>query len=436
MATMRVLVLTILALTHSLSRSQSNEPSKQPEPIVVIHAGMVLTEPGSPPVTQRTVVVEAGTITAVDEGYRDAATYGVGATVIDLRDRFVLPGLMDLHKHIAMPLDVDPATFSSEARLALAAAAVTRAVLNAGVTTVRDVGDNTGVSFAVRDSINAGIAEGPRIIAAGRIISRTGGHGVTKPNPGDLQFEPGACDGPESCRRVTRENIEAGSDWIKITVSGSGGEATGQADAEPIMFRDEVQAVLAAARAGGRPVAAHAHSTAAINLALEGGARTIDHGTYFDAASTRLFKSKDAYLVPTAYVAEFVGSQLERFAGMPGRLDTDGLKRWTQAAMATPGRAWRAGIPLGIGSDSGALGDSHATIREIELFVASGVPASEAIKAATITNAEILGLQDQLGRIRPGYQADVIAVTGSPIEDPARLRNVSFVMRAGRIVKR
>jgi imidazolonepropionase-like amidohydrolase len=343
--------------------------------------------------------------------------------------------MIDLHKHISMPLDAEPAMLASEAKLALLTASVAKAALDAGVTTVRDVGDNSGVTFAVRDAIKAGLMTGPRIVAAGRVISRTGGHGASKDFAGVLDRPRGGCDGLESCRRVVRENVEAGSEWIKVTVSGSGGEATGLADADPIMFPDEVRAVMEAARQAKRPVAAHAHSTAAIKLALENGARTIEHGTYFDATCARLFKEKRAYLVTTAYVAEFVGAQLDKFAADPNRLSAEGLKKWTEAAMANPGRAWRAGIRLGIGSDSGSRNDGHATAREVELFVKSGVPAAEAIKAATVTSAEILYLQDRIGRVRPGFEADLIAVASDPVEDVSKLRAVSFVMKGGETVK-
>ncbi len=356
-------------------------PPPPPKPLVVIHAGALLAEPGEAPLRERTIVVRDGRIAQVEAGYLPAERFGAGARLIDLEDRFVMPGLIDLHKHLAMPLDADAQTLGSEARLSLATAQVARFALDAGVTTVRDVGDNTGVTFAVRDAIDAGRLTGPRIIAAGRVVSRTGGHGTTK-EMGDIPASRAGCDGPESCRRVVRENIEQGSDWIKVTVSGSGGEATGNADAEPIMFPDEVAAVMSAARQARRPVAAHAHSVRAINLALENGARTIEHGAWFDEASAGLFKAKGAFLVPTAYVAEFVATQIDRFSAMPGRLPPEGLRRWTQAAMATPGRAWRAGVRLGVGSDSAAEG--RATAREVELFVKSGVPVAEAILSSTL----------------------------------------------------
>jgi imidazolonepropionase-like amidohydrolase len=402
--------------------------------VTVIHAGGLLANPGEPALREQTVVVTDGKITAVENGYQPAARYGADARLIELKDRFVLPGLMDLHKHISMPLNETAIPLDSESRLTLVTEAVARAALAAGVTTLRDVGDNVGVTFAVRDAINAGVTEGPHIFAAGRIVSSTGGHGTVKQSPDEIMKPRGGCDGPESCRRIVRENIEAGSDWIKVTVSGSGGAATGLADAEPIMLPEEVRAVMEAARRGLRPVAAHAHSTAAIKLALESGARTIEHGTYFDDACARLFKSKGAFLVPTAYVAEFVGKQIEKVSDMPGRLPPEALKRWTQAAMANPGRAWRAGIKLGVGSDSGSRDDAHATAREVELFVASGVPASDAIAAATVNNAAILGVQDRLGRIRPGFEADLIAVSGDPIQDISRLHTVSFVMKGGAVI--
>ena len=192
--------------------------------VIVIHAGALLADPGEQPLREQTVVVTDGKITAVEKGYQSAERYGADARFIDLKDRFVLPGLIDLHKHISMPLDEDAMTLTSEDRLALMTAAVAKATLDAGVTTLRDVGDNVGVTFAVRDAINAGVIEGSRIFAAGRIVSSTGGHGTTKDFQ-EIEQPRGGCDGPESCRRVVRENIEAGSDWIKMTVSGSGGAA-------------------------------------------------------------------------------------------------------------------------------------------------------------------------------------------------------------------
>lgn len=408
-------------------------PEPGPEPATVIHAGAVLAEPGAPPLGASTLVVRHGRIVSIESGLQPAGRFGADSVLVDLSDRYLMPGLIDLHVHLAIIMDADAATNASPARLALAAAGYARKLLYAGVTTVRDVGDNSGVTLALRDAIASGQTDGPRILAAGRIISRTGGHGAKRPAPGDIPYEPAGCDGIESCRRAVRENVEQGSDWIKVTVSGSGREAGGRADAAPILFEDEINAVTEAARQAGRSVAAHAHSTAAINLALTSGARTIEHGTYFDSESVRLFKEANAFLVPTAFVARFVRSRLGMFAGGTDGRPGDDLRAWADAAVAGPGRAWRAGIPLGLGTDGGPSFEPTATAEEIGLYVDSGVPAGAAIEAATANNADVLGMGHQLGRIRPGFIADLIAVEADPSVDVERLQRVSFVMKDGRI---
>ena len=426
----RTALLLLLAVAPAAS-GQSPQAPPQPSPTIVIHAGHVLIDPGEPAAGAHTVVVRGGRIVSVESGFRSPGTYGEGARLVDLSDKYLLPGLIDLHMHLAIIMDSDAATNASEARLALAAAGYARRLLDAGVTTVRDVGDNTGVTLALRDAIARGDVPGPRIVAAGRIISRTGGHGAKAPVAGEIPYQPAGCDGAESCRRAVRENIERGSDWIKVTVSGSGREAGGRADAPPILFEDEMQAVAAAAQQAGRPVAAHAHSTAAINLALTQGVRTIEHGTYFNDESARLFRQRRAYLVPTAFVARFVRSKLDMFAGGGDVKSGEELRAWADAAVAGPGRAWRAGIPLALGTDGGPSFEPTATADEIGLYIASGVPAAEAIRAATRNGAAALGMDDSLGRIVPGYLADLIAVDGDPIAEVATLREVRFVMKDG-----
>ena len=425
----RTALLILLAVAFPASAQAPKPP--EPSPAIVIHAGHVLANPGEPAVGAHTVVVRDGRIVSVEAGFRPAGTYGSGARLVDLSDKYLLPGLIDLHMHLAIIMDSDAATNASEARLALAAAGSARRLLDAGVTTVRDVGDNSSVTLALRDAIARGDVAGPRIVAAGRIISRTGGHGAKAPVAGDIPYRPAGCDGVESCRRAVRENIERGSDWIKVTVSGSGREAGGRADAAPILFEDEMQAVAAAAQQAGRPVAAHAHSTAAIKLALTQGVRTIEHGTYFDDESARLFREQDAYLVPTAFIARFVRSKLDMFAGGSDGKSGEELRAWADAGIAGPGRAWRAGIPLGLGTDGGPSFEPTATADEIGLYVASGVPAAEAIRAATRNGAAVLGMQDSLGRILPGYLADLIAVDRDPAIDVATLHEVGFVMKDG-----
>lgn len=429
------LLCCALTLCTFAAIAQSSPPAAPPPPTpaTVIHAGTLLATPGEAPLKTRTVVVRGNRIVAVDEGFRPASQYGADARLIDLSDRFVMPGLIDLHMHLSISMNAGPEVSRSEARLALSGAAYAKRLLDAGVTTVRDVGDNGGTVYALRDAIAAGDVPGPRIFAAGRVISRTGGHGAKRPGPTELHFEPAGCDGVESCRRAVRENIEAGADWIKLTVSGSGREAGGRADAQPIMLADEIAAASEAARRAYRPIAAHAHSTAAINAALVNGATTIEHGTYFDAESARLFKQHRAWLVPTASVAAFVRTQLSMFAGNGDVKGTDELKQWADAAVANPGRAWRAGIPLALGTDGGPSFDADTTAKEVGLYVAAGVPVSAALAAATRNGAEALGMGDALGRVQPGFIADLIATTGDPLADVAALRTVAFVMKDGAV---
>ena len=424
-------VLLLVMAAASLAQPASPEAEAEPVPTVIL-AGHLIAEPGEPTLGPHTLLVRDGRIEKVVPGLQRELS--PGARIVDLSDAHVLPGLIDAHMHLAIDMHADTATSTSDARLALSTAGYARRLLRAGVTTVRDVGDNGGVVYAVRDAINAGSIEGPRILAAGRVVSRTGGHGAKRPSPVELPFVPASCDGSESCRRVVRENIEAGADWIKITVSGSGREAGGRPDALPNLFDDEVESAIAAARQATRPVAAHAHSTAAINLALRAGARTIEHGTYFDDASVALFKRKQAYLVPTAFVADYVGSRLDMFAGGRDGRSQDDLRQWVEAAKAGPGRAWRAGVPLALGTDGGPSFDVNATAREVALYVASGVPAPAALRAATAGNADALAMGDTLGRLRAGAGADIIAVPGDPQADAAQLQHVRMVMKDGRLV--
>ena len=425
--------LLSLALAVAPARG-SNAVATAPTPALVLHVGHLIANPGEATLGPHTLVVRDHRIAAIDAGFVPAARYGSDARLVDLSRHYVLPGLIDLHMHLAIAMDADTATVASPARLVLLAAGYARQLLDAGVTSVRDVGDNSGVTYALRDAIAAGQVPGPRIFAAGRIVSRSGGHGARQAAPGEIPFEPARCDGVESCRRAVREDVEAGSDWIKLTVSGSGRAAAGRADSPPDMFEDEVRAAVAAATQAERPVAAHAHGTASINLALEAGARTIEHGTYFDATSVRLFRQQHAWIVPTAFVADFVGSQLERFAGGPDGKDRDQLRRWVEDAKRTPLRAWRAGVPLALGTDAGPSFGADATARELALYVAAGVPAREALRAATAGNAAALG-RDDLGHLRVGALADLIAVDADPAADIATLRAMRFVMKDGDIVR-
>lgn len=406
------------------------------EPVVVIHAGAVLETPGKAPLANQTIVVHGNRIAEIRPGFIPAESFGDAATFVDLSQQFVLPGLSDMHMHLGMSLGAEA---RPPGRVILESARHAREMLEAGITLVRDVGDPSDTTFVLRDAINEGVVPGPRVFAAGRLVSRTGGHGVERYVRGvrvETAQEPATCDGMESCRRVVRENVERGSDLIKVTASGSVSDEWGTADAGAALFPDEMDAIAMTARQLHRPVAVHAHGPQSINLALRAGARTIEHGTYFDEESVRLFKKNGAYLVPTVYISDFIIKNAARFQARNTPADWEILKNAVGYGRAGAGRAWRAGIKLATGTDTGMDSDVQSTITELQIFVEEGIPAGEAIKASTMHGAQIVGKGNELGQIQPGYLADIIATSRSPLEDIANLHSVTFVMKDGRIYKR
>ncbi|QTH23843.1 amidohydrolase family protein [Rhizorhabdus wittichii] len=415
---------------------QAEASAEQALPTVVIHAGKLLATPGKPPLEKQTILVRGNRIVEIRPGFVDPATIGGDARLVDLSDKFVLPGMMDVHMHLSGLQDMDLTMQSvtiPDTEVVLHSARQMRRMLERGFTTVRDVGNN-GNGFSLRRAIDKGQIPGPRLYLSGDIIARTSGHGadpVVLPEVAHAihQGENG-CDGVESCRRRVRLEVGYGADLIKIVTSGGARDDTGEADS-PVQFTaEELDAIFEAARQLKRPVAAHAHSIAGINEALKRGAHTIEHGAYYDRESVRLFKEKGAILVPTASVADYGMRMMQSFRN---RMTPEDWKRAMQTSewmRGTPGRAWRDGIKLATGTDMG-VSARETSLLELKLFVASGVPTNETIKAATMNGAEAIGVQDKLGQIRPDFLADIIAVSGDPIADINALEKVRFVMKDG-----
>jgi len=429
----RLLALAIACIAPAL---RAQEPSS----LTILHAGSVLITPGEPPASRQTLVIADGRIVERRDGFVEAAAFGPSARVIDLSDAFVMPGLGEMHIHFASYIGKDKVSASlvPPARRALDAARHARRMLEAGVTLARDTGDVTGITYHLRNAINEGVVPGPRLFLAGRVLSRTGGHGVQAYYMGSVPRPPenlGGCDGVESCRRVVRENVDAGSDLIKITISGSASDEWGRADAQPMLFPDEIGALAEAAHQLGRPIAMHAHSTAGIKAALRAGVTTIEHGTYLDEESARLFRSTGAYLVPSTWISDYINTNLERFRSRNTPRDFEIMKKATADGMSTAVRAWRLGVPIATGTDTACDSDPLATVRELELWVAQGIPAAEAIKGSTMNAAAIVGEAAQLGQLKSGFRADLIAVRGNPLADISALRHVLFVMKDGVVVR-
>jgi imidazolonepropionase-like amidohydrolase len=426
-------VLVILTLPGAVASAQSSES------VVLVHAGRLLDRPGEKPRGASTVVIRGGKVEAVRDGF---VTDGfVGAAVIDLRNSFVLPGLIDSHVH----LDSDKAgqegllesLTNSDAYFAYEAAVNALKTLDAGFTTVRNLGNSDGVTLALRDAIAAGKVPGPRILDAGAGISATAGHGDgtlgLKPELAEHAHEDNLCDGPEACRRAVRAQVRRGVDLIKIMTTGGVNSRIG-AGVGKQMFDDEAKALIETAHLYGKKVAVHAHGADGIALALKYGADSIEHGTQLDEEGIKLFLKSGAYYVPTLST---VNGYLERLAKDPDAYPP-AVREKIEWRISITGEALKKAYPRGVkiafGTDAG-VSKHGRNADEFELMVRHGMPPAEAIKAATVNAADLLGISADVGTLEPGKRADLIAVAGDPIADVTVLKQVVFVMKDGVVHK-
>jgi imidazolonepropionase-like amidohydrolase len=432
---MKKVVFVSLGAALLASTSVAAQPS---DVVTVIHAGKLLDKPGSPPRGPSTVIIRNGKIAELLSGHQQGPA---GATLVDLKDKFVLPGLIDSHVHLDSDAGGNAALIEavtdSPARAAYRAAGNAKKTLMAGFTTVRNMGDGTGATLALRDAVAAGELPGPRIIDAGRSISTTSGHmDATLSVSEDLHASIGQenlCDGVESCRQAIRKQVRRGVDVIKIATTGGVNSRIG-AGLGRQLFDDEVKALVDTAHLYGKKVAVHAHGDDGVNIALAAGADSIEHGTMLTDESIKLFKAAGAFYVPTLST---VNGYLERLAANPNAYPPDVLAK-VQWRIGVTGKslakAYPAGVKIAFGTDAG-VSKHGRNADEFELMVKHGMPASAAIQAATMNAATLLGVDKEVGSLEPGKAADLIAVTGDPIADITTLKSVRFVMKDGRIFK-
>ncbi len=406
--------------------------------VVYIHAGQLLADPAKGPRGHSTVIVRDGKVAEVRDGF--AAPEG-GATLVDLKDRYVLPGLIDMHVHLyssGYPLQSRlAATTTDRADGFVMAAKNARDTLLVGFTTVRDLGasDARGIR-ALRDAIARGEFEGPTIVNAGRMISVTAGHGDANGLKEDYAHAERMeadhlCNGADACRRATREQIFTGAEVIKFAASGGvGSNIAGGLEAQ--MTPEEMKAIVDTAHAFGRKATAHAHGKSGIDAALRAGVDSIEHGSYVDDETIRLFKSTGAYLVPTDHAFESVIRQSR--AGERPAAAAAKAEEVSKVVKDSHRRAYAGGVKVAFGTDSG-VGPHATNALEFGYMVAEGMSPAQAIRTATVEAATLLGRADRIGRIAPGMDADIIAVAGDPVADVARLNTVDFVMRRGTVHK-
>jgi imidazolonepropionase-like amidohydrolase len=433
------LASALLALIATSAPAQSSDTWQ------LIHAGHLLDRPERAPRGASTIAIRNDRIEAVRDGHVGADAFdGIpsDATIIDLRDRYVLPGLIDSHVHLTSDLGGVEGALSefttSDAAKAYEAAANARKTLLAGFTTVRNLGDGNGVTLALRDAIAAGKIIGPRILDAGSGISTTSGHmdgglGVRGELHEALHVHDNLCDGVESCRRAVRMQVARGVDVIKIATT-AGVNSRISAGLGRQMFEDEARTLVETAHLYGKKVAVHAHGNDGIALALVAGADSIEHGTLMEDDSIALFKSSGAYYVPTLST---VNGYKERIAANPNAY-TPEVRAKIDWRISVTGKSLRrahaAGVKIAFGTDAG-VSKHGRNADEFELMVEHGMTAAEAIRAATTGAADLLGVGERVGSLEVGKQADLIAVDGDPLADVRVLKKVLLVMKGGQTVR-
>lgn len=403
----------------------------------LIHAGRMIDGVSGRPLSNVTIRVDGDTVVAIERGL---TAPGANDTLLDFRDRTVLPGLMDMHVHLTGEYSQDDRLndfIMNEADYAFDAAMFAKRTLESGFTVVRNLGDSFNVTVALRQAIDSGDVPGPRIFTAAKGLSSTGGHG--DPSNGwanHLKGDPGPVDGivngVEDARKAVRQRYKDGADWIKITATG-GVLSVAKSGQNPQFTEEELRAIVDTAADYGMRVAAHAHGTEGMKRAVIAGVASIEHGTYMDDEVMRLMKQNGTYYVPTILAGNWVAEQAKVDGFFPE------LVRPKAAAIGpiikeTFAKAYNAGVPIVFGTDTGvsAHGDNA---QEFALMVEGGMPPMEAIRSATSVAAEFLDITDRHGSLEAGKQADIIAVSGNPLDDIRAMENVTFVMKGGRIYK-
>ena len=401
-----------------------------------IWCGTLIDGISNEPKKNMTIVVEKNKITAVETGFSKASS---SDKTIDLKTKTVTPGWIDMHVHfegetkkggVADKFTLNPADVAFES---LKYANVT---LMAGFTTVRDLG-GSGVNISLRNAINKGLVIGPRIFTAGKSIATTGGHadptnGYRKDLMGNPGPNEGVINGPEDAYQAVRQRYKEGSDVIKITATG--GVLSQAKDGANAQFtEEEVKAIVTAAKDYGFKVAAHAHGPEGMKRAIRGGVSSIEHGTFMDDEAMELMKKYGTWLVPTI----IAGKSTADSAKIPGYY-TDIVTPKALATgpqiQATFAKAYKAGVKIAFGTDAGVFQHGKNWI-EFGYMIEAGMPAMEAIKAATMSAAELLGQKDKLGSIEVGKTADIVAMDGDPLKDAAVFGKVIFVMKDGMVYK-
>ncbi len=423
---MKYLSITFLLFISSFIYSQNT----------YIHCGKLIDTNKGKVLQEMTVIITDNKISAIENGYRKPES--ADDLLIDLKNKTVLPGLIDMHVHLELQMSpsryLDKFTMNA-ADIAFGSVQYASATLLAGFTTVRDLG-GSGVNISLRDAINEGKIDGPRIITSGKSLATTGGHAdPTNGYRNDLMGDPGpkegVVNGVEDAKKAVRQRYKNGADMIKITATG-GVLSVAKNGQNPQFTLEEITAICETAKDYDMHVAAHAHGDEGMQRAILGGVKTIEHGTLMSERTMDLMIERDVYYVPTITAGKEVSDKAKIKGFYPEIIVPKALEIGPQIQI-TFEKAYKKGVKIAFGTDAGVF-PHGLNAKEFGYMVEVGMSEMKAIQSATITNAEVLK-NNNIGEISVGKFADIIAVDNDPTEDIKTLENVTFVMKNGVVYK-
>ncbi len=424
---LRIAAFILLVLLLPVQPANADE-------LTIVHAGTLLAVPGEKPATRMSIVVVGDTVEEIVEGFVERP----GARTIDLSHAFVMPGMVEMHGHLQIGVNSNfkmEVVTLEDAFLAVRAYASARKTLEAGFTTMRDMASSPTVVAGVRDAIAQGIVMGPRIISAGSQVVASGG-GIVQGYRAEIMEHANhlttPCSGADDCRRAVREIVQQGADVVKIVATGALFSETGTGLGVQ-MTDDELKAAVETAHALGRRVAVHAHGRDGVNAALRAGADTIEHGTFGDESSMKLYRETGAYVVPTLTVIPRLQATVRTNTSL-SPLIKQKVDEAGRQAMKMARLAYASGVPIAFGTDIG-VPEHGRNAEEFLMLREVGLSPQEMIRTATVNAARALGLEDSIGTLEPGKAADLIATRGSPLDDIEELLDVDFVMKGGQVAK-
>jgi len=402
----------------------------------LLHCGKLVDVTKGQVLSQYTIIVEGNKITDVQAGYLKAAGTD---KVIDLKEKTVMPGLIDCHVHLEDETNpnqyLNKFTYN-QSDYAFQSVVYAKRTLAIGFTTVRDLG-GTGVNISLRNAINKKMIEGPRIVTAGKSIATTGGHadptnGYRKDLMGDPGPAAGVANGPDECRQAVRQRYKDGSDLIKITASG-GVLSVAKSGENPQFTEEEIKAIVSTAKDYGFKIAAHCHGAEAMKRAVRAGVNSIEHGTYMDDEVMSLMKQNGTYYVPTITAGKSVGDSAKKPGYYPDLVTPKALAIGPKI-QSSFGKAYKAGVKIAFGTDAGVYMHGRNWLEFVYMNEA-GMPVIETIQSATVAAADLLGMSELIGSIEKGKLADIVAVEGDPIKDVQAMGKMKFVMKDGVVYK-